>query len=109
MARQVYTTTFIAATVVDASPVAYEVPLGYVAVVRDVSITLETAANDAGSFELTLAASPIVRWSWPKGYIGTLHWEGRHATAGLTFIVATTYALFVSSPLVIVTGYLLTT
>jgi hypothetical protein len=108
VARPVYSASFVAQTVTNVAPATFEVPMGYVAVVRDISGVCESPSPGFGVRLLfTSGAVQFATIFIPPGVYSTFHWEGRVVRPGPEDITVTMDQELADAD-VFVSGYLLT-
>lgn len=103
---QVYSTRFIASPAPDFPPPPYEVPGGFIAVIRSIEI-FAAPSQDGYNALVQLVEPAVVLFSWDPTVGGsTFHWDGRQVLeAGEELTINSTLSAPSS---MIVSGYLLT-
>lgn len=107
MARPVYTTDFISQEVDPGGLAVYEVPAGFVGVMRYVALSIAAPIASGGTFKVTVAGNTWRIYRFPGGVEAEWFDHMRVAAPGPTTITAGFSDGDAATAVILMTGYLL--
>jgi len=79
VARPLYSVQFISQTLVESDIAIYDVPAGFVAVIREIDVYINTIGEtQAINFECLTSYSYCKQWQAPPGMLDTVDWQGHY-------------------------------
>lgn len=107
MARAVYSTQLFSGIVVGPDTVTFDVPEGFIAVVRDVVISIAGGLDAAATFFMDVDGAFPLAFVTPAGWGGVQSWEGRMVSPGPSTIALSQGGSAEVTWNFVVSGYLL--
>lgn len=108
MAARLYSTRFMSGEIVGAASIDYEVPDGWVIVVRNVTWSIAGGLDASCTLAVTLEGVSPLQWNLPSAFTGSDTWEGRMVAPGPTTLTFASTGSGEATVQVNVSGYLLT-